>query len=68
MTTKETVKYLRQVPNLSLWGFAIHLALRNPKKEKIEKLVHDLRSQARDNPAGMRNILGGVIYDKIIKP
>ena len=67
MTTKETVKLLRQVPNLSLWGFAIHQAIKKPTKQNIDNLVQSLRSQAADNPRGMRDILGEVIYDKIIK-
>lgn len=68
MTTKEIVKLLRHVPNLSLWGFAIHAALKNPTKEIVEELMKSLQSQAHDNPKAMRDILGGVIYDKIIKP
>lgn len=68
MTTKEIVKYLRQVPNITLWGYVIHMTLKkNPTKETVDHLVGELKSQARDNARGMRDILSGPIYDKIIK-
>jgi len=67
MTTKDKVKLLRQVPNVSLWGGAIHQALKHPTAETVDRLIQELTSQAKDNPKQMRDILSGVIYDKIIK-
>lgn len=60
------IQLLRQVPNVSLWGAAIHATLKKPTKKTVEELIVSLRSQAKDNPQMMRDILSGVIYDKII--
>lgn len=65
MEAQDIADLLRNVNPLPLWGMAIHKAIADPTPERMEQLIKDLRSQAKDNPQMMRDILGGIIYEKL---
>lgn len=66
MTLQDKCDLLKNVNPLSLLGMAIHKALQNPTEEKMDGLIQELQSQAKDNPLMMREILGFAIFNKII--
>ena len=59
---------LRNVNKLSLWGAAIRVVVDGkPTADDIDNLILELRSQSKDNPKIMAEILGRTIYDIIIR-
>lgn len=62
---KYEVRFLLSCVNkLSLVGYAIHSALK--RNADLDQVILDLRSQAKDNPQAMREILGPTVYEKLI--
>ena len=55
---KRMQKLLLSVDRKTIWGHAIHNVLEN-RPEFIKDLVQQLRSQQKDNPEIMKEILGG---------
>lgn len=61
----EIIELLKKVNTDSIWGTGIRLVVQSPNSAKIIDLVIDLRSQARDNPALMMDILGYEAFEAI---
>lgn len=60
------IQLLKTVSPETLWGLAIQKVVFNENSERVMDLVIDLRSQARDNPAVMQEILGDDTYREIM--
>jgi hypothetical protein len=58
---------LSLVKKPSIWQEGIKLQLKKGTKADLDGLIEQLRGQAKDNPAGMREILGSEVYDKLIE-
>lgn len=50
----------------SIWGMAIHKVLADATEDKFRALVQQLRSQERDNPQIMREILNDHCYQTLV--
>lgn len=50
----------------SIWGLAIHKVLSDVTEEKFRSLIQQLRSQERDNPQVMREILNEGCYQTLV--
>jgi hypothetical protein len=57
---------LSLVKKPSIWQEGIQLHLKKGAKADFDGLIEQLRGQAKDNPEGMREILGSEVYDKLI--
>ena len=60
------IELLKGVNPDTLWGVAIHKVVATEHSHRAMDLVIDLRSQARDNPAVMREILGDEAFHEIM--
>lgn len=52
------ISLLNCVPATTVWGLAVEGVLENPTAELLDRLLDQLASQYRDNPASMTGILG----------
>lgn len=57
---------LTAVDRNSIWGLAIHKVLGDVSEEKFRALVAQLKSQERDNPRVMREILNEGCYETLL--
>ena len=57
---------LEKVNPESIWGLAIHKVLSDVNEEKFDALVQQLKSQERDNPEVMREILNDTCYESLV--
>lgn len=54
----QIIKLLKAVDTESVWGTGISLVIQTKDADRVMDLIIDLRDQARDNPRGMKEILG----------
>jgi len=64
-TEEKLLHCLENVSPESIWGMAIHKALKEPTEQKFYDLVEQLQSQERDNPAVMKEILNTPCYEAL---
>ena len=59
-------KCLERVTQDSIWGVGIHQALAANDAERFRGLIAQLRSQEKDSPQIMRNILSDHCYEALV--
>ena len=65
VTLRQAVDMLSAADSNTIWGDFIQRALETPTYEKVDDLVKSLQEQSRDNPNGIRRILGPYVYEKL---
>lgn len=60
------IELLKAVNPDSIWGTGIRLVVQQENADKVMDLVIDLRDQARDNPEGMKDILGAECFKAVM--
>jgi len=58
---------LTAVDRNSIWGLAMHKVLGDMSEERFHHLVSQLKSQERDNPQVMREILSDGCYQTLLE-
>jgi hypothetical protein len=65
VTLRQAIDLLSAADSNTIWGDFIQRALETPTYEKVDDLLKSLQEQSRDNPNGIRRILGPYVYEKL---